>query len=209
MNQTRLCSECYSELILKDDQWYCPKCNRPAFDRYFEVDELCVEVIIWLNQNGYKTYTSCEGHRLNDNMIITPYISFFHEIPTELHQKLSQNLRIANVVVEKRGDKMAIYFEPKHEITCLDRFKFNLWKTNLWKQVTDLLVNNKVPPEGNICEICYNTLRISWSVSGEIWEKVVPVELQDRTICLNCFLNLAKSKDIKIDNDDIEIIEFA
>jgi len=212
VNNVRLCSRCFTEVIYKNNSFICPQCDRNVYNNYIEVDELCVNVIQWLNRNDFKTCVCCEGHYINKPIIALPYIGFDHVFSPTIFENLSKHLCIAKVEISEYTPqefvKWSVHFTPMYNITYANRFVFNLWKVNLWNQLTDYFTNDKIPWHGEICKICYNSQRIAWRTNDEIWETVVPSVLQNYTICLDCFLNLADSKNIKIDKKDIEIIDF-
>jgi len=46
------------------------------------------------------------------------------------------------------------------------------------------------------CRVCECEEKYNFHVSDEIWEKVVPKQFQTRVVCLSCFDNFARQRDV-------------
>ncbi|MDD5649302.1 MAG: hypothetical protein PHF86_02610 [Candidatus Nanoarchaeia archaeon] len=56
------------------------------------------------------------------------------------------------------------------------------------------------------CKRCGHCFRLLWSVKDELWRKVTgSVDDGGGSLCVDCFIELALQKNIKISNDDILI----
>lgn len=47
---------------------------------------------------------------------------------------------------------------------------------------------------GEVCKICYKGNPVGFNVPDDIWRKAVSNRLQNRVVCLWCFINLADNK---------------
>jgi len=52
--------------------------------------------------------------------------------------------------------------------------------------------------QGEICKKCGREQRIAWSVTNDLWEAVVSPEFKNKTLCLECFLEMADEKEVDI-----------
>lgn len=50
------------------------------------------------------------------------------------------------------------------------------------------------------CKVCGRIDKFDFNVPDEIWNKIVPEEFHNRVVCLSCFDDFAKEKDISYDN---------
>jgi hypothetical protein len=46
------------------------------------------------------------------------------------------------------------------------------------------------------CKVCWKVDKFDFHVPDDLWEKIVPPEFQNRVVCLACFDDFAKEKDI-------------
>ena len=58
------------------------------------------------------------------------------------------------------------------------------------------------------CCVCKCEDKFNFSVSDELWRQVVPREFGDKVVCLQCFDELAKKRNIDY-SDSIETLYFA
>ena len=54
--------------------------------------------------------------------------------------------------------------------------------------------------DGETCKLCIRDQRLAWAVSDELWEKVVGD--YNKTVCLECFLELADKINYEIKMED-------
>ena len=47
------------------------------------------------------------------------------------------------------------------------------------------------------CKVCGSRDKFDFHVTEEIWNKVVPLQYQNRVVCLSCFDDFAKEKSIQ------------
>lgn len=58
------------------------------------------------------------------------------------------------------------------------------------------------------CKQCGKNLRISWSIKDKYWHKVLDrFDCGGGSYCVNCFVEIAKKKNICIHYDDFDYIE--
>ena len=83
-----------------------------------------------------------------------------------------------------------------------ENIKYDKWlilNKQIIKQNADDITNGH-----QTCKGCMNSQYVKYGVSNELWNKVVGIEI---VLCLDCFLKLAKYKNVKInDKIDIELI---
>jgi hypothetical protein len=58
------------------------------------------------------------------------------------------------------------------------------------------------------CKVCGRIDKFDYNVPDEIWASIVPEEFQNRVVCLTCFDDFAKEKDISYD-EYIKTLYFA
>lgn len=52
-----------------------------------------------------------------------------------------------------------------------------------------------------ICKICYRVNRIGFKVSDRVWLDVVPANVRNKVVCLDCFSRIGDSKMVAWDQD--------
>lgn len=57
---------------------------------------------------------------------------------------------------------------------------------------------------GETCDCCTREQRLAWSVSDNLWMRVVIAYYYKSVLCLECFLRMAENRGITIDKSDIE-----
>ena len=55
------------------------------------------------------------------------------------------------------------------------------------------------------CKCCTREQRLAWSISDELWDKVVIDYYKTKVLCLECFLRMADDREVVINKDDIAI----
>lgn len=55
------------------------------------------------------------------------------------------------------------------------------------------------------CEKCGHCFKLMWSIKNEKWIKVMGTD--NGCLCIDCFIEIAKKKNIKITQNDFETIE--
>ena len=58
------------------------------------------------------------------------------------------------------------------------------------------------------CRLCGRNQYIIWGVPDWLWLIVVPYELRDKTLCIECFANLAHDKGIALTLDKFDHLGF-
>jgi len=58
------------------------------------------------------------------------------------------------------------------------------------------------------CKVCKCQDKFNFHVSDEIWKKAVPLELQNKVVCLPCFDELARKQNVDY-SDSLEVLYFA
>ena len=59
---------------------------------------------------------------------------------------------------------------------------------------------------GETCKCCTREQRLAWSVSDELWGKVVINYYCAKVLCLECFLRMADDREIKVSLEDINMV---
>ena len=59
-----------------------------------------------------------------------------------------------------------------------------------------------LPWKGETCRRCGREQRIAWSVIDELWEAVVPEVYFEKTLCLECFFQLADAEKVHVAKED-------
>lgn len=58
------------------------------------------------------------------------------------------------------------------------------------------------------CKACHRPDKFDFTVSDEVWRAVVPLELQTKVVCLNCFDDFAREAQVDYSNA-IQLVYFA
>jgi hypothetical protein len=77
--------------------------------------------------------------------------------------------------------------------------------------VRKALIQNGGPSSGlerQRCKVCGVPDKFDFSVADEVWQIVVPIEYQDRVVCLSCFDDFAFEKRINY-STSVEQLYFA
>jgi len=61
--------------------------------------------------------------------------------------------------------------------------------------------------EHQTCKVCGRRDKFNFSVPDEIWKEIVPPEYQNKVVCLSCFDDFAKEKNVDYSNS-IDILLF-
>lgn len=56
------------------------------------------------------------------------------------------------------------------------------------------------------CSVCGCHEKFNFHVPDEIWEKVIPKKYRNRVICLSCFDNFAREKDVDYSESITDLI---
>ena len=68
--------------------------------------------------------------------------------------------------------------------------------------------NNLVHLKRQTCRVCKCKDKFNFHVADEIWQTVVPIQFQNRVVCLSCFDEFARER--KIDySDSFQVLYFA
>ena len=58
------------------------------------------------------------------------------------------------------------------------------------------------------CSVCRCDDKFNFTVPDELWHEIVPAEYRNNVVCLQCFDELARKKDVDY-SDSIEVLYFA
>lgn len=56
------------------------------------------------------------------------------------------------------------------------------------------------------CSVCECEEKFNFHVADEVWEKVVPEEYRNRVVCLSCFDNFARAKNISYSHSVVDLL---
>ena len=65
---------------------------------------------------------------------------------------------------------------------------------------------SKTEWRGEICKKCGREQRVAWSVTDALWKAVVPEELFEKTLCLECFFKLADKRKAHVKKEDFRYL---
>ena len=58
------------------------------------------------------------------------------------------------------------------------------------------------------CKNCGRDQYVVWHITDSLWEATVPLGLQNRSVCIECFADFAHASDVKLSLDAFEILNF-
>lgn len=85
---------------------------------------------------------------------------------------------------------------------------YRLWIKRLLRRIRFIFIDRTMFSwEYESCKHCGKCFRINWQVKDEIWNKVAGVtDGSGGSLCIDCFINIAEDKGIKINDTMFEHI---